>query len=76
MSAVLKIIGFLLILFAGYSLFTMFQAQIFSEVAQTQTPDFLDFFFEVATPQITQSMIVWGIVYGIVFIIGLALLTR
>jgi len=76
MGAILKIIGFLMILFAFYNFYVIFQAQIFSEVLQSQTPDFLDFFVESATPNISQDMMIKGLVYFVVLIIGIALLAK
>ena len=76
MGAILKIIGFLMILFAFYNFYVIFQAQIFSEVLQSQTPDFLDFFVESATPDITQDIMIKALIYFVVLIIGIALMAK
>jgi len=76
MSAVLKIIGFLLVLFALYNFYVIFQAQIFSEIIQSQTPDFLDFFVESATADITQDIMIKALIYFVVLIIGIALMAK
>lgn len=76
MSVIVKLVGFLLIIFAGYSLFTTFQGVIFGELLKTQTPDYLDFLVSSATPQISEEMMKYGIVYGVIFLVGLVMLAR
>jgi len=81
MGAILKIIGIILMIGSTYQLFLLFQTQIISQTIQSQTPDnifgdFLDFFIQTATPEVTNFDILSGIFYGILFIIGLALLIR
>ena len=81
MGAIVKIIGIILMIGSVYQLFVIFQTQILSQAVQSQTPDnifgdFFDFFVQTATPEITDFDILSGIFYGILFIIGLALLIR
>jgi len=76
MGALVKLLGFLLILFSLYSLYATFETQIQGEAVKSQLPDFLDFFVDVATPEITDVQIQFGIFYGILFIVGLAMLIR
>lgn len=81
MGAILKIIGIILMIGSVYQLFVIFQTQILSQAVQSQTPDnifgdFFDFFVQTATPEITPFDIASGIFYGILFIIGLAMLIR
>lgn len=76
MSAIIKLIGLILILFAGYNLFATFQDQILGEAVKSQTPDFLDFFVDTATPDVTSQMIQNGVIYGIIFLVGLVMLIK
>ncbi len=81
MGAIVKIIGIILMIGSTYQLFLIFQAQIISEAVQSQTPDNIfgdiaDFFIQSATPEVTSFDILGGIFYGVLFIIGLALLIR
>ncbi len=76
MGAKLKLLGLILILFAGYNLFASFQDQILGEAVKTQTPDFLDFFVDVATPDVTQEMIRNGFIYGFLLLLGLVFLIK
>ncbi len=76
MGALVKLLGLLLILFSLYSLYATFETQIQGEAVKSQLPDFLDFFVDVATPEITEFQIQVGIFYGVLFIIGLAMLIR
>ncbi len=81
MGAILKIFGLILMIGSAYQLFILFRTQIISQTIQSQTPDnifgdFLDFFVQTATPQVTEGQIGIGIFYGILFIIVLALLIR
>lgn len=81
MGAIVKIIGIILMIGSVYQLFLLFQTQILSQTIQSQTPDnvfgdFLDFFVQTATPEVTSGDILIGIFYGILFIIGLAMLIR
>jgi len=81
MGAILKIFGIILMIGSAYQLYILFQTQIISQTIQSQTPDnifgdFLDFFVQSATPEVTGGEIVIGIFYGVLFIIGLALLIR
>lgn len=76
MSAIIKLIGLILILFAGYNLFATFQDQILGEAVKSQTPDFLDFFVDTATPDVTSEMITNGIIFGVIFLVGLVMLVR
>ena len=81
MGAIVKIIGIILMIGSVYQLFLLFKTQILSQTIQSQTPDnvfgdFLDFFVQTATPEVTSGDILIGIFYGILFIIGLAMLIR
>jgi len=79
MGAILRLIGLVLIAFAGWNLFMIFETQIISQGIQTQTTGFLDFldpFIQQATPEPTQADIQKAILYGIVAIVGLVLLIR
>jgi len=81
MGAILKIFGIILMIGSTYQLFLLFQTQILSQTIQSQTPDnifgdFLDFFVQTATPEVTSGDILIGIFYGVLFIIGLAMLIR
>lgn len=76
MGALFRLLGLGLIIFAGYNLFVTFETQIISEAVQTQTPDFLDFFIESATPDPTQVDIQRGVIYFIVLIVGIVLLIK
>lgn len=76
MGALIKLIGLILIFFAGYNLFATFQDQILGEAIKSQTPDFLDFFVDTATPELTQADYTAGAIYGIVFIVGLVMLIK
>jgi hypothetical protein len=81
MGALVKIFGIILMIGSTYQLFLLFQTQILSQTIQSQTPDnifgdFFDFFVQTATPEITSGDIAFGIFYGILFIVGLAMLIR
>jgi hypothetical protein len=79
MSAILRLIGLVLIAFAGWNLFMIFETQIISQGVQSQTTGFLDFldpFIQQATPEPTEQDIASGILYGIVALVGLVLLIR
>ncbi len=79
MGALRRLIGLGLIAFAGWNLFLIFQDQIISQGIQSQTTGFLDIFdplIQTATPEPTTQDIQKGILYGIVFMVGLVLLIK
>lgn len=79
MSAIVRLIGLILIVFAGYNLFFIFQDQIISQAVQSQTTGFLDIFdpfIQAVTPEPTQADIQKAILYGVVAIVGLIMLIR
>ncbi len=79
MSAIVRLIGFILIAFAGYNLFMIFQDQILSEAIQTQTTGFFDIFdplIQSVTPEPTQADIQKAILYGVVAFVGLIMLIK
>lgn len=76
MAVARRLFGLILILGAGYVIFDTFQTQILGEAVKTQIPDFLDFFVDTVTPEITQTQTNIGIVAFVVGIIGLILLLK
>ncbi len=79
MGAIRRLIGLVLIAFAGYNLFIIFEDQIISQGVQSGLPDFLNFldpFIQQATPEPTQADIQLAIIYGVVFFVGIILLIR
>lgn len=79
MSVIIKLIGLILIVFAGWNLFMIFEAQIISQGVQSQTTgifDFLDPFIQQATPEPTDQDIASAILYGILGLVGLVMLLR
>lgn len=79
MSAIIRLIGLVLIAFAGWNLFMIFQDQIISEAIQTQTTGFFNIFdslIQSVTPEVTDTDIASAILYGIVALVGLVMLVK
>jgi len=79
MGAIIRLIGLVLIGFAGWNLFMIFQDQILSEALQSQTTGFLDIFdplIQSVTPQVTDTDIASALLYGVVAFVGLIMLIK
>ncbi len=79
MGAIRRLIGLVLIAFAGWNLFMIFEDQIISQGIQSQTTGFLNIFDPIIqqfTPEPTQADFQLAIIYGVVFFVGIILLIR